>query len=68
MLGTPWGSRRKAAKQNEGALYPDCDGQFLHIAERSGEFLAVGDPVVGTDCEDRRSSSPNGVQVAAWFK
>lgn len=59
-------SLQGVAKQNEGAQHPDRDGQFRYIAERSGEFLAEGQPVISVDCKKKELVGDYANGGAEW--
>jgi transposase len=40
-------------KTREGSDHPDRDAQFAHIAARSAEYLAKGDPVISVDAKKK---------------
>jgi len=40
-------------KTREGKQHPDRDAQFVHIAEKSKQFMAAGDPVISVDTKKK---------------
>src|SRR6266700_4351037 len=70
---TVWRMLRRAgftqqsnSRAQEGRQHPDRDAQFRHIAARSREYLAAGDPVISVDSKKREQVGNYGQDGREW--
>ncbi|HXZ73920.1 MAG TPA: ISAzo13 family transposase [Streptosporangiaceae bacterium] len=54
------------ARAQEGRQHPERDGQFRHIAARSAEYLASGDPVISVDAKKKELVGNFGQDGREW--
>ena len=66
LLGKLGYTQQSNSRAQEGRQHPERDGQFRHIAARSGEYAAAGDPVISVDAKKREKIGNYGQDGAEW--
>jgi hypothetical protein len=59
-------TQQSNSRAQEGRQHPERDGQFRHIAARSREYLASGDPVISVDSKKREKVGNFGQDGREW--
>jgi hypothetical protein len=59
-------TQQSDSRAQEGRQHPGRDGQFRHIAARSREYLASGDPVISVDSKKREKVGNFGQDGREW--
>jgi len=66
LLGKLGYTQQSNSRAQEGRQHPERDGQFRHIAARSGEYAAAGDPVISVDAKKREKIGNYGQDGREW--
>src|SRR5487761_1551925 len=59
-------AQQSNSRAQEGRQHPERDAQFRHIAARSAEYLAAGDPVISVDSKKREKIGNFGQDGREW--
>jgi Rhodopirellula transposase DDE domain len=59
-------TQQSNSRAQEGRQHPERDGQFRHIAARSREYLAAGDPVISVDSKKKEQVGNFGQDGREW--
>jgi len=59
-------TQQSNSRAQEGRQHPDRDAQFRHIAARSRQYLAAGDPVISVDSKKREQVGNYGQDGREW--
>ena len=59
-------TQQSNSRAQEGRRHPERDGQFRHIAARSREYLAAGDPVISVDSKKKERVGNFGQGGREW--
>ena len=66
MLGGLGYTQQSNSRAQEGRRHPERDGQFRHIAARSREYLAAGDPVISVDSKKKEQAGNYAQPGREW--
>ena len=59
-------TQQSNSRAQEGRQHPERDGQFRHIAARSAQYAAAGDPVISVDSKKREKIGNYGRDGREW--
>ena len=59
-------TQQSNSRAQEGRQHPERDGQFRHIAARSREYLAAGQPVISVDAKKKEQVGNYGRGGREW--